>query len=478
MWEWPSQQTMDLSNQSLHFIGIGGTGMSAIARYTAECGATVSGSDPAPGPATETLARLGMQVTDRQDGRLLHQKLNVVVASPAIKDDNPELARAQRMGLEVIRYPELLGYLMSRKKGIAISGTHGKSTTSSIAAFIMRRAGLDPSYVIGADVPQLGGGSHYGRGEYLVAEACEYQRSFLYLDPKLGVITNIDVDHLDYFYDLGEIKEAFCEFTEAVTEKGSLIVNADDKNTMEVVRRVGCDAITYGIGSRAKADYRAERLWRAKVHTNFDLTHNGKAVGRFTTQLYGTHNVQNALAAIAACHNAGMSFDDINAGLAEFEGAARRMQLVGTPWNVAVISDYAHHPREIVASISATKQRFPKRRIFVIFQPHQYSRTKKMLPELAEALDDVWVTYICDIYAARDSKADRRAVSAQDLVRQMNHTGRLAHYVPEFRDIKHIITGDVIPDDVVLVMGAGSIWQVAHDIVPMIAAKGERSVAA
>jgi UDP-N-acetylmuramate--alanine ligase len=341
----------------------------------------------------------------------------------------------------------------------------------------MREAGLDPSFLIGADVPQLGGGSHHGKGDFLVAEACEYKRSFLYLTPHIGVITNIDVDHLDYYYDLWDIQQAFTDFAQAVPEEGRLIVNGDDANTCGVIEDSGLEAITYGIGNK-DADYRAERLWRAKVHSNFDVVYKGKKVGRFSIKLYGTHNVRNALAATAACHQAGASFKDISRALAEFEGPARRLQLVGTPWNVSVISDYAHHPREVTASIAATHQRFPNQRVFVIFQPHQYSRTRKMLPELAEAFRDVWVTYVCDIFAARDTLEDRRSVRAQDLVRQMNHIGLLAHYVPEFRDMEHIITGDVVPDDVVLVMGAGNIWQVARNIVPRIEEKGRRQVAA
>ena len=477
MANWTQRKKLDLSDERWHFIGILGTGMRSMATYAAECGARITGSDVSTGSGAEALVKRGIEVNLRQEGRHLARDTSLVVVSQAISEDNPELVRARHMGLEVVRYPELLGNLMGFQKGIAVSGTHGKSTTSSITAFVMRQGGLDPSFLIGADVPQLGGGSHYGKGEYLVAEACEYMRSFLYLTPHMGVITNIDVDHLDYYYDLSDIQEAFVEFAQVVCEEGLLIANADDDNTRAVVKEAGVQAVTYGINSK-KADYRAERIWRAKVHSNFDLVCDGKKVGRFSTRLYGTHNVLNALAAIAACHRAGMSFNDIRDGLAEFEGAARRLQLIGTPWNVSIISDYAHHPREVRASIAATHQRFPGQRVFVIFQPHQYNRTRRMLPELAAAFDDVWVVYVCDIYAARDSQEDRQSVRAQDLVRQMNHIGLLAHYVPEFEDVEHIITGDVIPDDVVLVMGAGNIWQVARNIVPKIAEKGRRQVAA
>ncbi|MHC5033735.1 MAG: UDP-N-acetylmuramate--L-alanine ligase [Planctomycetota bacterium] len=477
MVSWQRSRKLDLSNEHWHFIGILGTGMRSMATYAAECGARITGSDIAFAPAAETLSQRGIRVSFQQEGRELDRDTNLVVISQAIADDNPELVQARRMGLEVVRYPELLGLLMESRKGIAVAGTHGKSTTSAIIAYILRQAGLDPSIMIGADVPQLGGGSHYGKGEWLVAEACEYKRSFLYLAPQIGVITNTDEDHLDYYYDMWDIKQAFTDFARACCEDGVLVANADDENTRAVVKDAGVRAITYGINSK-KADYRAERLWRAKVHSNFDLVYKGKKVDRLSTRLYGTHNVLNALAAIAVCHEAGVDFADIKQALADFEGVARRLQLIGTPWDVAIVSDYAHHPKEVKASIAATHQRFPNQRVFVIFQPHQYSRTRRMLEQLAESFRTAWVTYVVDIYAARDSLEDRRSVSALDLVRQMNHIGLLAHYVPEFGDMEQIISGDVIPDDVVLVMGAGNVWEVARNIIPRIEEKGRRQIAA
>lgn len=477
MGNWQRSKKLDLSKEHWHFIGILGTGMRSMATYAAECGARITGSDIQRTVVAETLARRGIQVTLDQEGRTLERDTSLVVVSQAIAEDNPELIQARRLGLQVLRYPELLGLLMDKQKGIAVAGTHGKSTTSSIIAYMLRQGGFDPSFLIGADVPQLGGGSHYGAGKYLVAEACEYKRSFLYLTPHIGLITNIDADHLDYYYDMWDIREAFADFARAAAADGRVIANADDANTRDVIQQAGIPAITYGI-RRKGADYCAARLWRAKVHSNFDLVYKGKRIDRFTMQLYGTHNVLNALAAIAACHEIGMDFADCKEALNQFEGVARRLQLIGTPWNVSIVSDYAHHPKEIQASLSATHQRFPNQRVFVIFQPHQYSRTRKMLPELAQSFRSSWVTYVCDIFAARDSREDERSVSALDLVRQMNHIGLLAHYVPEFDDIEDIIVGDVIPDDVVLVMGAGSIWQVARNIIPRIEEKGRRQIAA
>lgn len=468
---------MILEARHVHFIGIGGIGTSGIARTLLARGRAVSGSDLSESSIVKELRALGAGVTIGHASTNLPPETDLVVISAAIEPDNQELVAARERGISVLKYAQALGRLMEAHTGIAVAGTHGKSTTSSIIAYMLRQGGFDPSFLIGADVPQLGGGSHYGAGKYLVAEACEYKRSFLYLTPHIGLITNIDADHLDYYYDMWDIREAFADFARAAAADGRVIANADDANTRDVIQQAGIPAITYGI-RRKGADYCAARLWRAKVHSNFDLVYKGKRIDRFTMNLYGTHNVLNALAAIAACHEIGMDFADCKEALSQFEGVARRLQLIGTPWNVSIVSDYAHHPKEIQASLSATHQRFPNQRVFVIFQPHQYSRTRKMLPELAQSFRSSWVTYVCDIFAARDSREDERSVSALDLVRQMNHIGLLAHYVPEFDDIEDIIVGDVIPDDVVLVMGAGSIWQVARNIIPRIEEKGRRQIAA
>ncbi|MFW6189536.1 MAG: UDP-N-acetylmuramate--L-alanine ligase [Planctomycetota bacterium] len=477
MTEWYELNDLDFRSRQWHFVGILGSGMRSMATYALELGVRVTGSDLQSADGLSELAARGATVSLSQNGAAITEQTDLVVASQAIPRENRELRKARRLGIDVVRYPELLGVLMDYRKGVAVAGTHGKSTTSSIIAYVMARAGLDPSYLIGAEVPQLGGGAHCGEGEVLVAEACEYKRSFLCLAPHVAVITNIDGDHLDYFHNMQDIEDAFVDFARGTRQDGLVVANADDPKTRRVLDRVGVRTTTYGIEAK-EADYRAERIWRAKVHSNFDLVYKGRKVDRFSSELYGTHNVQNTLAAIAACHELGMDFEQIQQGIRTFEGTARRLQLVGSPWDVQVLSDYAHHPREIEASLAAAHQRFPKQRVFVIFQPHQYSRTRRMLEEMAEAFQSSWVTYVCDIYAARDSQADRDAVSARDLVRQMNHIGLLAHYVPEFQDIEDIIVGDVISDDVVLVMGAGDVWKVAENIVPRIAEKGRRQIAA
>ena len=467
----------DPSGEHWHLIGILGTGMQGLARYAVQRGVRVNGSDLQASPAMKDLVSLGINVRLKQDGQGIGPDTDLVVASQAIREDNPEYVAAQRLGIETVRYPELLGRLMDAQPGVAVAGVHGKSTTTSAIAYVMQRAGADPSYIVGADIPQLGGGSYYGKGPYLVVEACEYKRSFLYLWPRIGAITNVEAEHLDYYYGLWDIQQAFCDFASQVDPRGALVVNADDDNALQCAEGARCQVLRYGIDS-PRAHYRAECIWRAKKHTNFDLVYRGRRQGRFSIRLYGTHNVYNALAAIAACHQAGLELDQIRGPLGEFEGAARRLQLLGQPWDVAILSDYAHHPTEIQATLAATQQRFPKRRIFCIFQPHQYSRTRVMLPQFADAFEQAWLTLITDIYAARDSDEDRQSISAMDLVHLMNHRGLTAHYVPAFDDIEDMIVGDVVPGDVVLVMGAGNVWQIAYDIVPRVREKGRKQIAA
>jgi len=471
------KRNLDLSGQHWHFIGILGTGMNGLASYAAERGACISGSDVRPSEQLQRLLRRGITVKLGQNRSHLDPRTNLVVVSQAVAEDNPELVQAHRLGLEVLTYPELLGLLMEKKEGVAVAGSHGKSTTASAVAYVMSRGGLDPSFLIGADIPQLGGGSHYGEGRILVAEACEYKRSFLNLRPRIGVITNVDLEHVDYYYDLWDVQDAFCDFACRVHGDGALVINADDPNSNTAAEAAHCRPVRCSLESR-KADYTIRKLWRATRHSNFDVVYRGKDLGRFYTRLFGMHNVMNALLAIATCHCAGMSFDAIREALPDFVGPARRLQLLGEPWNVPVLSDYAHHPKEIRATIAAARQRFPDHRMFCVFQPHQYSRTRAMLPELAASFEGVHLTLVSDIYAARDSEEDRQAVSALDLVRAINQHGEMAYFVPEFADIEDMVVGETVTGDMVLVMGAGSVSEVAYNIVRGIAGKPETQIAA
>ncbi len=466
-----------LSAQHWHFVGIREPELRALAGYAAQLGARVTGSDERSGPADGELLKHGVRVSRRPSRHAVKADTDFVVISEAVSEDHLEVVSARRKGVEVAYWPEVLRLLTGRQSAVAVAGTHGKSTTAAIAAYVMRHAGADPSFLIGADVPQLGGGSHHGSGKHFVVEASEYKRSFLGISPGMGIITNVDADHLDYYNDLWDIKDAFRDFAATAAEGGVLLANADDANTRDVLAEAGVPAVTYGIEDK-RADYRAERIWRAKLHSNFDLVHRGNVVGRLTTNLYGTHNVMNALAAAAACHQAGVDFADIRDALAEFEGVAHRLQVIAEPWRVPVVVDSARHPRQVQACLAAMHQRFPGRRVFVVFQPHGISCTRAGLRELAETFRDAWTTFVCAPFAAHGCYGDGDGVTGREVVREMTSIGVFGHYVPEIKDVERIIVGEVILDDVVLIMGAGEVRQVGSTIVPRIAEKGRRQIAA
>lgn len=460
---------LDLRGKRVHFIGILGEGMQRAAIVAAECGAIVSGSDLRETDDVRALAHRGVRVICGAQ-QSLQVEADLVVVSPAVPADLGEVAEATNRGLEVIKYPEFVGRVMESRRGIGVAGTHGKSTTTALTAYLLAQAGMDPSYIVGADVPQLGGGSHYGTGEWMVAEACEYRRSFLYLEPEIGVITGVDYDHADYYFSFDDVVRAFTDFAEQVHEDGLLVLNKEDPSTPAIADEAPCAVETFCVDG--EADWSARRVWRAKKRTNFDLYERGDLVGRVSMPLYGTHNIRNALAAISVARRCGVSYESILAGLDTFTGCARRLQLIGEAWGVPVLSDYAHHPREIEATLGATRQRYPsKSRIFCVFQPHQHSRTRAFLPQFAQAFSDVHMAIFTDIYGVRDSEEVRRSVSSLDLVREVQQHNRSAYYMPDFGDIEEFLAGEVVMNDVVLVMGAGNIWQLAGRIYQRIQEK-------
>ena len=460
-----------------HFVGILGSGMRSLARYAVERGFQVSGCDAHPQPAMADLSRQGISVRLGYDTKHIDSSTDLVVIGQSIRESNPEVRQARRSGVEVLTYHEAIDRFMAPRRGIAVAGSYGKSTTAALIAYIMQRVGMDPSYIVGAEVPQLGGSAHYGNGPHLVVEASEYKRAFLHLSPYIGVLTNIDLEHIDYYYDLQDIQDAFRRFAELIDSRGSIVLNADDPNSSHIPGAVRCGVLTYGVRGE-RVDYRAGRIWRAKQHTNFDLLHQDKCQGRFSVGLLGTHNVKNALAAMTACHRLGVEFAAMHQPLAEFQGASRRLQLLGEPWGIAVLTDRARHPTEIRATLAAAHQRFPKRRMFCVFQPHEYSRTRAMLPDLADAFRDARVTLISDIYAGHDTAEEQKSVSATDLVQLMNHHGLTAHYMPDLGDIEDTLVGDLKPGDVVLAMGAPVAWQVAYNILPRLSPRRSAQVSA
>ena len=453
----------DFRDLRVHLVGIGGSGMCGLAAFLLRRGATVSGSDR---QATADLVRLteaGATVTTDQSATAVPPNAQLLVRSAAIPEDHAEIRAARQRGVTVLKYAEMLGALMARCDGIAISGTHGKSTTTAWLTYVLCRAGLDPSFVIGANATQLGGGSGVGDGQHFVAEACEYDRSFLNLRPRRAAILNIEEDHLDCYADLDAIVAAFGQFADGVARDGLLVVNADDACCRQIAANRAIRVQTFG--SAAGADWRAEQLSVEDGCHAFEIVHDGQTLGRVRLGIAGRHNADNALAVAALAHDCGVSAEHIRAGLAGFCGAQRRLELRGEVGGVKVADDYAHHPTEIRATLQAARERFDPRRLWCIFQPHQHSRTRFLLDDFADSFRQADRVVVPDIYFVRDSQRDREAVCAADLVERIRACGHDAEYIPAFDGIVARVAEAVGPGDVVLTMGAGNVWNVADDLL-------------
>jgi len=459
------QRWSDLfTGKRIHLIGIGGAGMQALAGVLLRCGAVVSGSDRQASAATEQLGAAGAQIRIGQNEQNVPERADLVVFSAAIPDSNPELQAAQKRQIPCIRYAEMLGLLMRQRHGIAIAGTHGKSTTTALVAFVLKSAGLDPTFVVGADVQQLGGPSGVGDGPHFVAEACEFDRSFLHLYPATAAILNIEEDHLDCYGNLEAIEEAFGRFASLLPARdGLLIANADAPATIKAGRATAARIETFGLDE--PADWRAGNLERKAGTFAFDLIRRDQCLGRVELALLGRHNVSNALAAAAIAVHCGIEPEQVCTHLSRFRGADRRMTFRGRFNGVAVVDDYAHHPTEVRVTLQAAREHYQPAKLWVVFQPHQHSRTRFLLEQFAESLTYADAIILPDIYFVRDSQQERQYVSSRDLVDRLRRRGKQADYVPQFSDIVEILGRRCRPGDLVLTMGAGNIWKVADALV-------------
>jgi UDP-N-acetylmuramate--alanine ligase len=465
------QAPFDLQNARVHMVGIGGSGMAGLAAVLLRRGAHVSGTDCVASAALARLAEWGARIATRQRADTVPPETEVLVASAAIAEQHPELVEARRRGIPVIKYAQLLGALMARHHGIAVSGTHGKSTTTAWLTFVLKRAGLDPSFVIGAEAEQLGGGSGVGDGPHFVAEACEYDRSFLNLRPRAAAILNIEEDHLDCYENLAAIRDAFAQFAARVPADGLVVLNGQDRNCRRVSRGQAARIETFG---RAADDtWRAVDLKLRDGCYEFAVMHAGEHLGAVHLAIPGEHNVGNALAVTALAHHAGVPWGVIADGLQQFRGAKRRVQVVGEIDGVTVVDDYAHHPTEIRATLRAARQRFRPHRLWCVFQPHQHSRTRFLLADFARSFELADHTVVPDIYFVRDSERERQAVCAADLVEQVGAAGGHAVHIPDFAAIVEMLAERLRPGDLVITMGAGDIWKVADELVQRL--RGNRA---
>jgi UDP-N-acetylmuramate--alanine ligase len=446
----------------VHFVGIGGAGMSGIAEVLLDFRLQVTGSDQAASEATERLQSLGASIeVGHSPDHVVGADL--VVRSSAIQDDNVEIVAARRLGITVVRRAEMLAELMRLKYGIAVAGTHGKTTTTSLIGTLLTDAGLDPTVIVGGRMKVSGTGARIGKSRYLVAEADEFDRSFLRLFPILAVITSIDLDHLDTYRDLDEIVEAFASFADRVPFFGQIIACLDDRNVQELLPRLReRRVVTYGLSPQA--DFVAVDLVSRNGTSEFTVRHRVEGeLGRMRLPLPGHHNVRNALAAVAVARALDLDHSAIEHGLRSFKGVQRRFERIGRFQGAAVVDDYAHHPAEVEATLEAARQVYPQARIHAVFQPHLYSRTVQLAADFGRALlaaDFAWVT---DIYAAREEPMP--GVTGELVVAAARASGhRHAEYVPDWTQLPSRLAPQVESRDLVLTLGAGDIYRLAREL--------------
>ena len=446
--------------QRIHFVGIGGIGMSGIAEVLINQGFEVSGSDLSDSETTRRLANLGGRI---YQGHALEnlEAADVVVISSAIRADNPEVREARRKAIPVIPRAEMLAELMRLKYGVAVAGSHGKTTTTSLVAAIMDRAGMDPTVVIGGKVNSMGAPAKLGRGDYLVAEADESDGSFLKLSPTLAVVTNIDPEHMDHYGDLEHLKDTFLDFVNKIPFYGLSVLCLDSVNVQSVLPRVDKRTVTYGTSKQA--DYYLKDVQAQGLSTRFTAVRRGEVLEPVTLQMTGRHNVLNALAAVAVADELEIDFAATREALEEFGGIQRRFTVRGTRDDIMVVDDYGHHPEEIKATLSGAREAFP-RRIVAVFQPHRYTRTQLLFDQFATAFYNADVVLLTDIYAASEDAIEGvNSATLADAIREHGH--RDVTYRPSKDALREALQARARPGDLVITLGAGDIWKVGQQLL-------------
>lgn len=442
----------------IHFVGIGGIGMSGIAEVLLTLGYTISGSDLAASDVTRRLQQHGASVYEGHAAAHV-QGTDVVVTSAAVKPDNIEVITAHELHIPVIPRAEMLAELMRMKYGIAVAGAHGKTTTTSLIATVMARGGLDPTVVIGGRLKSLGSNAQLGQGEYLVAEADESDGSFLLLSPTISVVTTVDAEHLDFYRDLDEIKQAFTQFINKVPFYGCSVLCLDQPNIQSLVPHVHRRCITYGLTSQA--DYVARDVRFSGPRSHFEVFHAGHGLGQFSVNLPGVHNVYNALAAIAVGLELEMPLPTIAKALEEFSGIQRRFEILGMHNGVTVVDDYGHHPEEIRQTLRAAKSVWPDERLVVVFQPHRYTRTQFLQQEFFTAFYEADMLVLLDIYAAAEAPIPGVTTALlYDGIRE--HGQREVYYLRERAQVVPFLYQHLQEGAILLTLGAGDVWKVGR----------------
>jgi len=450
---------------SVYFVGIGGISMSGLAELLADAGFRVSGSDRSKSALTEMLVSKGVTVFYGQRAENITPDIDCVVFTSAIRHDNPEYIAAHEKKIPCLTRAQLLGQVMKHyDTPIAVSGTHGKTTTTSMLSEILLQAGKDPTLSIGGVLKTIGGNMRIGKSGYFVTEACEYTNSFLSLFPKIGIILNIEEDHLDFFKDLADIRRSFREFAELIPKDGCLIINSDIPDYQEITQGLPCRVITYGSGTESNSPdyYPGPIAFDGSGHPFFTLYGPGNAARQLSLQVPGTHNVYNAIAAIAAAELLSIDAKTAAEAIQGFTGADRRFEYKGTVGGVTVIDDYSHHPTEITAALQAASH-YPHKRLWCVFQPHTYTRTKAFLKDFARALTLADEVVLADIFAARET--DTLGISSETLQKEVEALGHRCYYFPSFDEIENFLLENCINGDLLITMGAGDVQKIGESLL-------------
>ncbi|MGA6992393.1 MAG: UDP-N-acetylmuramate--L-alanine ligase [Candidatus Deferrimicrobiaceae bacterium] len=446
----------------IHFVGIGGIGMSGIAELLLNLGYRVTGSDLRLSDTTERLEAAGAKIRSGHGAANIPEDARVVVVSSAIRPDNEEVVEAHRRKIPVIPRAEMLAELMRMKYGIAIAGTHGKTTTTSMVATVLAAAGWDPTAVVGGKLNSLGSNAKLGSGDFLVAEADESDGSFVKLSPTVAVVTNIDPEHLDYYSGIGQIKETFLHFLNKVPFYGFAVLCVDHPNVLELIPSLQKTYVTYGFSHQA--DYRADGVVPEGMVNRFRVIRRGEILGDISLTAPGRHNVSNALAAVTVASELGIPVGKIREGLADYRGVHRRFEVKGERDGVTVVDDYGHHPAEVLATLAAAREVWPDRRIVVGFQPHRYSRTNALFQEFVSAFHDADLLLVFDVYPAGEEPVP--GASGERLCEAIrDHGHKAVFYAGKATEAAADVLSRLHPGDIFLAMGAGDVWKLADDVV-------------
>ncbi|MDE7414860.1 MAG: UDP-N-acetylmuramate--L-alanine ligase [Lachnospiraceae bacterium] len=446
----------------VHFIGIGGISMSGLAQILIKAGFTVSGSDSKKSPLTQHLVSMGAKINYPQMASNINDSIDLVVYTAAIAQDNPEFTAAAEKQIPLMTRADLLGQIMKNyKMPIAISGTHGKTTTTSMVSEVLLAADADPTLSIGGILKSIGGNIRVGRSDYFVTEACEYTNSFLSFFPRISIILNIEEDHMDFFKDIDDIRHSFKRFAEILPDDGFLIINSGIDHVERLVEGLGCKVITFGADPAADYSF-TDAVYDELGRASYTLVKKGQKCGTVKLGVVGEHNILNSLSVIALMDILGFDSDIVHNALSTFAGTDRRFELKGEVAGIKILDDYAHHPTEITATLNAAAN-YPHKTLWCVFQPHTYTRTKAFLKEFSLALSLADKVVLTDIYAAREKNTI--GISSIDLLHELEKTGTECYYFQSFDEIENFLLKNCINGDLLITMGAGDVVKIGESLL-------------